>query len=121
MIILENTKTGEQKMVQGSVRFKPPWKVKGSVMAQKKNEAAAQIAVLASRLGIPTSKFLAGARWLLGMKCPYCQVGGEFLALLELGTISEGEATMLVQQALDAKDRNDTEALEQLKGKLKSL
>jgi hypothetical protein len=124
MIVLENDK-GEIREVQSGQTWTAPWKPKGTVAnmrrEQAKNEATAHFATLASEWGLPTSVVASVARWLLAKNCPYCDIAGEFLALLESGKIEKSQARILVLRALNAKDQNDREELSQLKGELLRL
>lgn len=125
MIKLEHAQTGETIEVSSGTTFREPWRVKGikeNVDRQAENrERAAKLSTMLSGWGLPLSMTLTAIRWLLGKNCPYCQVGGEFLKLLEDGKIGEAECKELVIQVLNAKDQNDEVGLAALKGRLEEL
>lgn len=124
-IILENTETKETREMKSGEMFSAPWHVKGTVAneqrSQAKNALKAELATMASEFGVPMAGLLSGARWLLGKDCPFCEVGGEFLALLQNGAIDRAQAKDLICQVLNAKDQKDYAALAALKGTLERL
>ena len=129
-IIIEHGETGEQRTLEKDARgqyprMMAPWRPKGTpvgIKAQEiKNAGLTKISTIVSSWGLPLSMTLSALRWLLGQNCPYCQVGGEFLKLLEDGKISNAECKDLVLRVLNAKDQNDERALKALKGRLEEL
>lgn len=128
-IEIENIETHEvrllEKLPSGFYpNFGAPWKIKQIARlhpAIQNNEKAAKLSTMLSGWGLPLSMTLTAIRWLLGNDCPFCQVGGEFLKLLEDGKIGEAECKELVIQVLNAKDQNDEVGLAALKGRLEEL
>lgn len=144
IVAIENTKTGEERTLEvqygTSSNIPAFWRAKPvppknnvplvsiarpevaiEILPRKQTLFAAQLATMISGWGLPTSMTLSAIRWLLGNDCPFCQVGGEFLKLLEDGKIGEAECKELVIQVLNAKDQNDEVRLAALKGRLEEL
>lgn len=116
MIVLENIATGETEEIKSNKgSLKPGWRVKAFVPEQH-FEHTAKLAVLATKFGIPVPQFLDAARWLLKKNCPFCQLGTQVLKRID--ELGEERATEAIAQILEAKDRNDGEALERIRKSL---
>lgn len=133
-IILQNKKTGVQRLLEPDgagnfPAFDTSWIALAPQLVSKPilmprvavNRRLSESAAKISSWGLPLEMSLSAIRWLLGKNCPYCQVGGEFLKLLEDGKISELECKELVLQVLNAKDQKDEKTLTALKGRLEEL
>jgi hypothetical protein len=123
-VILENIETGEIQEVGSAGLIPKGWRVKGIgkpkgglVLAKPEDpQIDVKLAVWAQKIGLPVAQFFDAARWLLDKHCPYCQLGTQILKRVE--ELGEDRTRELVAQILEAKKRQDLEALERIRKSL---
>ena len=128
-VLLLNTETGERRIVHDTTgTLKAPWRVEkrvsnpaitGQLHLQSKLALEAKLATWASSLGLPVSRFLDAARWLLKKDCPFCQLGTQVLRRVE--ELGKEKTEELIRRILEAKKENDLKALQQLQEEFKKL
>jgi hypothetical protein len=76
----------------------------------------ARIAVWAEMLGLPAADILDAGRWLLRYECEYCRATTHVIRMLN--RLGKERAEELIARILEAKSRDDKDALEAIRSEL---
>lgn len=115
-IILENTETHELRELQDRGSFKRPWRIKETIpdgSGPTNDKMSVQLAVFATKLGLPVPQLLDAARWLLQKDCPYCKLGTQVLR--RVSELGEQRSLELINRILAAKQSNDRNTLHEIR------
>lgn len=115
-VTLENTLTGETKIVNGPASFTAPWKIQSIEKVANEKKYPTRLVVWAQKRGMPVAQFLDAARFLLQKDCPFCQTGTKVLK--EIDRLGEDRAEKILDEILAAKDAGNTARLAEIRKEL---